>query len=309
VFVERAGGPLRSVEDWFMRRVMLIAGLVAVALAGCNADPRPGGARGAKADAARKEAESLARDAVVGAAAEVHARAESRREGGGLMRVDRLVAAAKQAVIAPIVAQSPGKQAAGGVPTASKVPPRETPRFGPRSPIREVVWNQLPARNDAEAMSDLLAVAQDLMERRLAELDPPVRYRPTVNEVKNEFLRHDTRYSSPLGGVTGDDARRQRADEMRKLYEGAFPGNSSEKVESLLYLEYYVEVTADQVRELRTRDRLADGLRIMGLVCAASIAGLMFLRLDQWTRGHLTRLLAVAAALLALAAAIGLYLL
>ena len=39
---------------------------------------------------------------------------------------------------------------------------------------------------------------------------------------------------------------------MRTLFTGAFEGNSTEKVAGLYYTEYTVEVTADQVRELRT---------------------------------------------------------
>jgi hypothetical protein len=171
-----------------------------------------------------------------------------------------------------------------------------------------VVSNQLPSATESEAEADVLAVAQDTIERRLAELDPPVRYRPTPNEVKNEFLRRDTRYSKPLGEVGGDEDRTRRAGEMRELFARAFP-RDAEKISELRYIEYTVEVTADQVRQLRTRDRLADGLRMLGLVTAAAVAGLLFLRLDQWTRGHLTRLLAIAAVALAVAAAVGLYLL
>jgi hypothetical protein len=300
-------------EDGFMRRVVLIAGFFALALAGCHSKPSPppGGARGSKADAARKQAEALARDAVIGAASEVQARAEPRRGGSGwFVKAAQLAveaAVVKDALTSEVGAQQPPRSPTP--PATTKAPAKEPARFGGRSPIREVVWNQLPSATESEAESDVLGVAQETIERRLAELDPPVYYRPTANEVKNEFLRRDTRYSSTLSKVTGDEARVRRAEEMRTLFTGAFEGNSTEKVANLYYTEYTVEVTADQVRELRTRDRLADSLRMLGLVTAAAVAGLMFLRLDQWTRGHLTRLLAIAAVTLAAAAAVGLYLL
>ena len=44
-----------------------------------------------------------------------------------------------------------------------------------------------------EAQPDAINVACDLVQLRLSELDPPVRYRPTPNELENEFLRRDSR--------------------------------------------------------------------------------------------------------------------
>jgi hypothetical protein len=59
-----------------------------------------------------------------------------------------------------------------------------------------------------------------------------------------------------------------------------------------------VEVTADQIRELRTRNRVADSLRGLGGLLAVSLAGFFFLRLDEWSKGYLTSWLALAAAAL-----------
>ena len=74
-----------------------------------------------------------------------------------------------------------------------------------------------------------------------------------------------------------------------------------------VYVEYDVEVTADQVRELRTRDRVGSSLRIFGAIAAVALAGFLFLRLDEWTKGYLTRWLAIAAVLLAGGTAAALY--
>ena len=116
-------------------------------------------------------------------------------------------------------------------------------------------------------------------------------YHPSPNEVKNEFVRRDTRSVRP-----------PNADE-RVILE-------AEKIDpNRVYVEYDVEVSADQVRDLRTRDRMADAVRMLGVLTAAAIAGFLFLRLDEWTGGYLTRWLAIGALALASGAAVGLYLL
>ena len=69
-----------------------------------------------------------------------------------------------------------------------------------------------------------------------------------------------------------------------------------------------MEVTADQVRALRTRDRVGGTLRVFGALAAISLAGFLFLRADEWTKGYLTRWLAVVAVLFAGGAAAALYL-
>ncbi|HVL12879.1 MAG TPA: hypothetical protein VM529_09950 [Gemmata sp.] len=290
-----------------MRGALLIAVVVALGAGGCSSKSSqpPGGARGSKADAARKKAEALAVGAVAEAAANVRERESAGRGGVGWAgQMSRALPAVQVSPSVPAGTQTPKPPA---VPQPAKPAAVEPTRFAPRSPVREVVSNQLPTTNQSDAENDLYAAAQDVIERRLAELDPPVRYRPTTNEVKNEFLRRDTRYAEELGKVSGDAARSARASAIREVAEALdLPPGETEKLQ---YVECYVEVTADQVRGLRTRERLEDGLKMLGLVTAAAVAGLMFLRLDQWTRGHLTRVLAIAAVTLAVAAAVGLYLL
>ncbi|HSQ56079.1 MAG TPA: hypothetical protein VLM40_10055, partial [Gemmata sp.] len=233
---------------------------------------------------------------------EVQARGEAGESGLG-RGVSQLVDQAKRTLTS--VAGAQGSVVPPSQPSTSKNP-RATDL---RTPICELVSNQLPDANEAEARADAAAVAQDIIERRLAELDPPVYYRPTAHEVENEFLIRDekTRYLEKLGKISGDEARMKRANSIRDAAEALH--YKSEQIENLTYLEYYVQLSDKQVRELRTRDRLADSLRILGLILASSVAGVMFLRVDQWTRGHLTRWVAFAALALAGAAAVGLYLL
>ena len=74
---------------------------------------------------------------------------------------------------------------------------------------------------------------------------------------------------------------------------------SADEIDRRVDVEYDVEVTADQVRHLRTRDRLGDTLRVFGGLSVIALAGFLFLRADEWTKGYLTRWLAMAAVLLA----------
>jgi hypothetical protein len=172
-------------------------------------------------------------------------------------------------------------------------PPAKTtrPTVRPDSPpvIKEHVSSSLPYPTASEAEEDVLTVAQDTIERRLAELDPPVKYRPSLNELKDELLLQNS--------------RSVRAPTPDQLAELEAHGLSTNRV----YVEYDIEVSAKKVRELRTLDRLGDGLRVLSGLTAIALVGFLFLRLDELTRGNLTRWLAIGAALLAGGAAAALY--
>ncbi len=249
------------------RRVVALCVALCVALAGCNSKsaPREGGAAGGKADKARKDAEALALSAVNGGAdAQAVAVPETavRRTGGGPFNV----------ILGPTKTGAVAK----GPPA-----PKTSPRPGAPAVVRERVVSALPATTEADAEDDALAQARDLVEQKLAALDPPVRHKPSIGEVRAEFVRKDSRT------VRGPDAR-----EKAILAEGDLVGN-------FVFVEYDVEVTADQVRELRAQDRVAGGLRVLGVLTAVALAGFLFLRADEWTRGYLTSWLALGAVALA----------
>ncbi|MBN9121786.1 MAG: hypothetical protein J0I06_22040, partial [Planctomycetes bacterium] len=115
----------------------------------------------------------------------------------------------------------------------------------------------------------------------LADLDPPVRYKPSIDEVRAEFIRKDSRAVRP-----------PNADERETFDRYGVTGNR-------VYVEYDVEVTAEQVRELRSQERSAAAVRVLGILFAVALAGFLFLRADEWTRGYLTSWLALAAVALA----------
>ncbi len=176
------------------------------------------------------------------------------------------------------------------------VPPAPAPTRNPYRTdtnvvISERVTSSIPHQTEAEADNDVFAIAADLLEQKLLELDPPIVFRPTPNEVRNEFVRYNSRTVFP-------------PDEDKRLELEAF-GIDANRV----YVAYQVEVSAEQIRDLRTGERVTQGLRMIGGLTAAAIAGFLFLRLDERTKGYLTRWLAVGAVTLAAGAAITMYLL
>lgn len=279
-------------------RVVFICGLLAVvAVGGCRARVTPGGAQGARADKARKQAVEVALDGFQGAAA-AQAETLARANPGGTGLLAKGVVASSKVTI---ITASTSKAVAGDVPVPAGDAPSSTPPSANRPPkmsvrpgsplvIKEQVVSTLAyaPSAEAEADEDVLNVARDLIERRLAELDPPVRYRPSLNEVKNEFVR-------------GEKFFRPLTDVQRELYAKNGLGTN------LVFVGYDVEVTAAQVRDLRTRERLSTTLRVFGVVTVVALAGFLFLRTDEWTKGYLTRWLAVAAVLLTGVAAAALY--
>jgi hypothetical protein len=264
-----------------MFRFLLPALVLAVALtAGCRARVTEGGAGGSKPDAARKQAETLAVNAVNGAAA---AQANA-------LAIPISIRTGKQpqpVVVAPSVPEMPQ--------------PRALPRPGPSPIIHTRVISPVPLADEKDAEVEAINAACDLIERRLAELDPPVHYRPTAFEVEKEFLRRDSRTVTLL-----KDAKGERADAMRRVLKDELR-LSPEEIARRVDVEYDVEVTADQVRHLRTRDRVGDALRVFGALVAVAVAGFLFLRADEWTKGYLTRWLAMGAVLMAGGAAAALY--
>jgi hypothetical protein len=165
----------------------------------------------------------------------------------------------------------------------AKPPTESKPTSRPSSPavIKERVTSEIPFPTEAEAEENALLQAQKRVTQALGQLDPPVRYEPSLAVVKNEFVRKDSR------------AVRRPTPAEQELLKSS--GYHSDRV----YVEYEVEVTADQVRELRTQDRVSGALRILGGLAAVALAGFLFLEVDEWTKGYLTSWLAFVAIALA----------
>src|SRR5207237_9672703 len=100
---------------------------------------------------------------------------------------------------------------------------------------------------------------------------------PSPDVSRNEYVRRDTR-----------TVRKPGPKEQEALERAEFRDQ--------VYVEFDVEVTAEQVRELRTQERLGGAVRVFAGLAAVALAGFLFLRLDERTKGHLTGWLAFAGA-------------
>jgi hypothetical protein len=250
--------------------LLACAALVAVAGGvGCNARRSAGGgSTSAKAEQARRQAEAAA---VGGAKAAAEFAARNNTDGP-------IVAVSVQGP--PTNPRPPAPPPPSG-PSMTTRPTPAPPRPVEEPVIRERVSSELPHPTAAEAEKDALEQAQRRIEEKLAELDPPVRHRPTVAEVKARYLRKDSLQPRPLSAEQKEEYARAR---LRT---------------DLVFVDCEVTVSAEQVRELRAQDRVLLGLKVIGGVAAAALAGFLFLRLDEWTKGYLTSWLAVAAFALA----------
>lgn len=207
-------------------------------------------------------------------------------------RAEKARSEAEQLAIKAVVAGAAAQAQSlpdGGKAIASKhstargnvTAPKSTPRPGSPAVIREHVMSSRPYLSEAEAEEDVFLQAQSLLEQKFAELDPPLEHTPSLAEVKAEYLRKDTRTVSPPSAALQDEAA-----------QAGLPGK-------LVYVGYDIEVSADQVRELRTQQRVLASLRVVGMLMASALAVFLFLRADDWTKGYLTRWLALAAVTIA----------
>jgi hypothetical protein len=296
----------------------VVCGLLAITMAGgCSRVPPPGGAMGSKPEKARKQAEELALNVVNGVAKTQAKSVPGLTKNSGNGRPGQTVtttsSGSRFTVISPIgvtqerlEASAPPSSTSPNAPQPKSVspplqmtavkdstPPKSPPRPGSPAIIKEHVVSSIPYASEAEAEDDALTNARDVVERRLGELDPPVRYRPSLNEIKNEFARKDSR-----------NIQRPAQAELDEYIKN---GMKPELVAKLVSAEYDVEVTADQIRELRTKDRVTTTLRAFSGLIFIALAGFLFLRADDWTKGYLTRWLACTAVILVGGAAAALY--
>lgn len=270
------------------RRPLVVGAVVLLAAGGlgCNARaPRAGGATSPKAKEAVKLAEGMAVEGVAAGALNLTAhhpelhQASLREKVFGHREPPKpappMVVSADVAVPPAPPPPAPPKSAAVTVRAAAvaDAPPRPTPAVL----IRERVTSRVPQPTPEEADADAVSHAQDVVEQKLREQDPPVHYRPPAAVVRHEYLVKSSRV-----------IRDPTPEEQARLKDFAYGDGRK-------YVEFTVEVTAEQVRELRTGARLGAALRVVGGLAAAALAAFLFLRLDEWTRGYLTSWLAFAA--------------
>lgn len=165
---------------------------------------------------------------------------------------------------------------------AASPAPESSGRHQPAIKFR--VRSSAPQPSKEKALNDALAVARLRLAEKLITLDPPVRALPTIEQMRAEYIR-------PESVVEIQPKPEEKA-------EFAARGVDT----SMVWVDVDVEVSDDQVRQLRSVGRLEK----TGLFAAGAfvlVLGLFaFLRLDGWTKGYLTTVIGIGVAAAVVAA-------
>lgn len=302
--------PLRRARSTWSLLILLSAGVLALN-SGCQRVGAPGGSTSSKAEKARRQAEHLAEAAVVGAA-EAYSRSEPQAARGG--RLERWWRQTRQTLgwtteepprvppelfptpIEPPVVIQPAEHSTG-------LRPKSPPRPGPPVLIRERVINRVPRPTVDEAEEDALTVAAELLAQRFADMDPPLEHHPTREEVRQEYMRRDSREVIPFRQrLRQNDPRTQQLLPILKFIA------SPAELEQLVDVEFDVEVTSEQIRHLRSQQRLEFIVPLMLMLMLILSGVSLGLFLEEWSKGYFSLwVVVVLLALLALAAGLWYY--
>ena len=158
-------------------------------------------------------------------------------------------------------------------------PPHEASTPGkPKPAIRIRARSENLYASKEKALADALIVARLRLAEQLGNLDPPVHTLPTIEQIKAEYLRPEsvTEIQPPT------DLKKELA--ARNLDTNG------------VFVEVDVEVSDDQVRQLRSVSRL-EKTGVLAAGAFVLVLGLFgFLRLDAWTKGYLTTVIGVTIA-------------
>lgn len=151
--------------------------------------------------------------------------------------------------------------------------------FGQQPAVRlPGIRSSKPHTTKEAALTDALTVGRTELMKQLEQLDSPIHARPWLVKMKSEYVKGDVREIPP-------------SDKEKELIKanGLNP--------NVRWVEIDLELTEDQVQQLRSTERVTDAFRVGALVVAFLAAVYGFLRLDQWTKGYLTLWLGLAAGL------------
>jgi hypothetical protein len=133
-----------------------------------------------------------------------------------------------------------------------------------------------PHPSRERAMNDALLMARDRLALELRLLDPPIDEVPTLGQIRSQYVQRDS------------------IVEIQPTTEQKAAWSAANLDPDRVWIELDVEVSEDQIRELRSENRFNLGLWVfVGLLIA--VASLhSFLRIDTWTKGYLTSTLALS---------------
>lgn len=157
---------------------------------------------------------------------------------------------------------------------SAEQPPTPTP--APAIKITRIRSGNPASRE--KALLDAVELARLRIVEQLHQLEPPVYTYPTVETVRTEYLRPDSiREVQP----TAEDKANWAAAKLDP---------------NRVWVEIDVELSAEQVRHLRSEERVRSG-GIYAIALFLGVLGLFtFLRLDSWTKGYLTLALGIGTA-------------
>ncbi len=162
----------------------------------------------------------------------------------------------------------PAAVAAAARPTPDRTAGKPAPA------IRLHVRSDSPHPSRELAINDAVARAQDQIAEALRALDPPVAATPSWEKVRYQYLKPES----------VKEVQPSEADKAAWAEKGIDANR--------VWAEIDVEVTEDQVRELRAEHRVGAAGWVGAAAFVVVLALYGFLRLDTWTKGYLTAALA-----------------
>lgn len=136
------------------------------------------------------------------------------------------------------------------------------------------IRSDAPHTEQSLAEADAIMVAQQKIGEQLRALHPPIETLPSAEMIRKDYLRNG---AFQVVHPTEEDRRLWQSKNLE-------PNRVWVELESL-------EITAEQLRQLRSTERLQLGSwwAGIGLVVLAALWG--FFKFDAWTRGYLTMIL------------------
>jgi hypothetical protein len=142
----------------------------------------------------------------------------------------------------------------------------DDPALQPDGSARFVVQGEFRP-SIASARESALQVAQERMRDWLSKQNPPIRRVPSLEMIRREMVRHET--------TPQEEQILNRKDKMYKI-------------------TMEVELRPKHVHALRERERVVSGMWTLGVLLALLGVVSLLLRIDEWSKGYLTRWLIAA---------------
>lgn len=143
------------------------------------------------------------------------------------------------------------------------------------------VRSEAPHSSEDRAIADAVEVGRLKLAEYLRTLDPPVADAPEAWVIRDQYVRPGSVEKILPTQAIKDEWKAAKLNPER------------------VWVKLDIEVSEDQLRQLRAKGRLVDAGTAGGILLALTAVLFGFLRLDAWTKGYLTTGLGIGAAVLA----------